>query len=164
MPPTSAPSEQFSAALDYAKEFLEKCYEKFGPSTTASFSAYCTEMAIINLPGLANNYCDILARRDLMFYRYAPAVLAKIIRELREDIYVTKGEASRKNNEPKLLEHLKVGKITGKHASRWALLHKSCDGRASPFPGQTYPATSVMGVPSAVKPLSTATRTWNSPT
>jgi hypothetical protein len=45
-----------------------------------------------------------------------------------------------------------------------ALLHKSCDGRASPFPGQTYPATSVMGVPSAVKPLSTATRTWNSPT
>ena len=45
-----------------------------------------------------------------------------------------------------------------------ALLHKSCDGRASPFPGQTYPATSVMGVPRAVKPLSTATRTWNSAT
>jgi hypothetical protein len=43
-----------------------------------------------------------------------------------------------------------------------ALLHKSGDVRASPFPGQTYPAASVMGVPSAVKPLSTATRTWNS--
>lgn len=37
-------------------------------------------------------------------------------------------------------------------------------GGASPFPGRTYPAASVMGVPSAVKPLSTATRTWNSAT
>lgn len=45
-----------------------------------------------------------------------------------------------------------------------ALLHKSGDGRASPFPGQTYPATSVTGVPSAVKPFRTATRTWNSAT
>ena len=43
-------------------------------------------------------------------------------------------------------------------------MHKSGDGRSSPFPGQIYPATSVMGVPSAVKPLSTATRTWNSAT
>jgi hypothetical protein len=117
MPSKSAPAGQFSAAVDYATEFLEKCYEKFGSSPTASFSAYCTEMAIINLPGLGNNYCDILARRDLMFYRYAPAVLEKIIRELREDMFVTKGEATRKNNEPKLLEHLKVGLIAGKHAS-----------------------------------------------
>ena len=46
----------------------------------------------------------------------------------------------------------------------WALLHKSAADRTSPFPGQIYPATSVMGVPSAVKPLSTATRTWNSAT
>ena len=45
-----------------------------------------------------------------------------------------------------------------------ALLHKSADGRTSPFPGQTYPATSVTGVPRAVNPLSTATRTWNSAT
>ena len=45
-----------------------------------------------------------------------------------------------------------------------ALLHKSAADRTSPFPGQIYPATSVMGVPSAVKPLSTATRTWNSAT
>ena len=45
-----------------------------------------------------------------------------------------------------------------------ALLHKSAEGRTSPFPGQTYPATSVMGVPSAVKPFRTATRTWNSAT
>ena len=43
-------------------------------------------------------------------------------------------------------------------------MHKSGDGRASPFPGQTYPATSVTGVPSAVKPFRTATRTWNSAT
>jgi hypothetical protein len=34
-----------------------------------------------------------------------------------------------------------------------ALLHKSADGRGSPFPGQTYPTVSVMGVPSAVKPF-----------
>ena len=45
-----------------------------------------------------------------------------------------------------------------------ALLHKSAVDRMSPFPGQTYPVTSVMGVPSAVKPLSTATLTWNSAT
>ena len=31
-----------------------------------------------------------------------------------------------------------------------ALLHKSADGRGSPFPGQTYPKASVTGVPSAV--------------
>ena len=43
-------------------------------------------------------------------------------------------------------------------------MHKSAADRTSPFPGQIYPATSVMGVPSAVKPLSTATRTWNSAT
>ncbi|MDR5650974.1 hypothetical protein [Ruixingdingia sedimenti] len=47
---------------------------------------------------------------------------------------------------------------------REALLHKSAEGRSSPFPGQTYPVTSVMGVPSAVKPFKTATRTWNSAT
>ena len=46
----------------------------------------------------------------------------------------------------------------------WALLHKSGDGQGSPFPGQTYPTASVTGMPSAVKPLSTATRTWNSAT
>jgi hypothetical protein len=51
----------------------------------------------------------------------------------------------------------------GEHIGR-ALLHKSGDGQGSPFPGQTYPATSVMGVPSAVKPFRTATRTWNSAT
>lgn len=45
-----------------------------------------------------------------------------------------------------------------------ALLQKSAADRTSPFPGQIYPAISVTGVPSAVKPLSTATRTWNSAT
>jgi len=45
-----------------------------------------------------------------------------------------------------------------------ALLHKSGDGQVSPFPGQTYPTASVTGMPSAVKPLSTVTRTWNSAT
>ena len=41
-----------------------------------------------------------------------------------------------------------------------ALLHKSGDRRTSPFPGQTYPMASVTGMPSAVKPFMTATRTW----
>lgn len=45
-----------------------------------------------------------------------------------------------------------------------ALLHKSIEGQSSPFPGQTYPAASVTGIPSAVKPFRTATRTWNSAT
>ena len=33
---------------------------------------------------------------------------------------------------------------------RGTLLHKTADGRTSPFPGQTYPTTFVRGVPSAV--------------
>ena len=32
----------------------------------------------------------------------------------------------------------------------WALLHNSADGPGSPFPGRTYPAASVTGMPSAV--------------
>ena len=44
------------------------------------------------------------------------------------------------------------------------LLDESPECWTSPIPGQTYPTTSVMGVPSAVKPFSTATRTWNSAT
>jgi hypothetical protein len=45
-----------------------------------------------------------------------------------------------------------------------ALLRKSPDGRTSPFPGRTYPTTSVTGRPRAVKPFRTVTRTWNSAT
>ena len=45
-----------------------------------------------------------------------------------------------------------------------ALLHKSPECQSSPFPGRTYPLASVTGVPSAVKPFRTATRTWNSAT
>lgn len=44
------------------------------------------------------------------------------------------------------------------------LLHKSADGRVSPCPGQSHPTASVTGMPSAVKPFRTATRTWNSAT
>ena len=44
------------------------------------------------------------------------------------------------------------------------LLRKSSDGRAAPSAGQTYPTTFVTGMPSAVKPFRTATRTWNSAT
>ena len=47
---------------------------------------------------------------------------------------------------------------------QWALLHKSPDGQSSPVPGQTYPTTSVTGMPRAVKPFRTATLTWNSAT
>ena len=47
---------------------------------------------------------------------------------------------------------------------RAALLHKSGERQSSPFPGQTYAATSVTGLPRAVKPFRTATRTWNSET
>lgn len=43
-----------------------------------------------------------------------------------------------------------------------ALLHKSGEGRRSPFPGQTRPLACATGVPSAVKLSSTAKRTWNS--
>ncbi|MFN3641968.1 MAG: VOC family protein [Gemmobacter sp.] len=46
----------------------------------------------------------------------------------------------------------------------WALLHKPGDRRISPFRVQTHPTASVTGIPSAVKPFSTATRTWSSAT
>lgn len=36
--------------------------------------------------------------------------------------------------------------------------------RNPPFPGQTYPAATVIGMPSAVKRLRTATRIWTSAT
>jgi len=45
-----------------------------------------------------------------------------------------------------------------------ALLHRLSDCQGSSFSGQTYPTASVTGVPSAVKPFSTAARTWNSAT
>lgn len=57
-----------------------------------------------------------------------------------------------------------ISKVMGVFGSGSALLHKSAEGWSSPFPGQTYPVASVMGVPSAVKPLSTASLTWNSAT
>ena len=44
------------------------------------------------------------------------------------------------------------------------LLHKAFDGRAVPAVRQTYPTTFVTGMPRAVKPFRTATRTWNSAT
>ena len=45
-----------------------------------------------------------------------------------------------------------------------ALLHKLAESQSFPFARQTYPVTSVIGVPRAVKPFRTATRTWNSAT
>ena len=45
-----------------------------------------------------------------------------------------------------------------------ALLRKSADDRTSPFPGHTYPAATVIGIPSAVKRLRTAARIWTSAT
>ncbi len=45
-----------------------------------------------------------------------------------------------------------------------ALLHKSIDDRSPPFPGHTCPAATVVGMPSAVKRLSTAARIWTSAT
>jgi IS30 family transposase len=47
---------------------------------------------------------------------------------------------------------------------RWALLHKSPSCWTSPIPGQTYPTTSVTGMPRAVKPFRMSTLTWNSAT
>ena len=58
-----------------------------------------------------------------------------------------------------------LGDLIGrKYTFLVALLHKSSDDRGYPFPGRTYPTASVTGMPSAVKPFRTATRTWNSAT
>ena len=43
-------------------------------------------------------------------------------------------------------------------------MHKLVDGRTAPGPGQTYAMTFVPGMPGAVQPFSTATRSWNSAT
>ena len=39
-----------------------------------------------------------------------------------------------------------------------ALLHKSANSQSSPFPGHTYPAATVTGMPRAVKRFMTAAR------
>ena len=54
--------------------------------------------------------------------------------------------------------------LTSDEVIEEALLHKSGDRRISPVPGQTHPTASVTGMPRAVKPFRTATRTWNSDT
>ena len=56
------------------------------------------------------------------------------------------------------------GDRRSKISIKTALLHKSVEGRTPPFPGQTNPASSVMGGPSAVKLFRTAPLTWNSAT
>ena len=58
-------------------------------------------------------------------------------------------------NKPLTLSEIQVGPT---------LSDKSAECQSFPFPEQTYPATSLTGVPSAVKPFRTATRTWNSAT
>jgi len=71
---------------------------------------------------------------------------------------------------PKLSEHgLKTeadvtGDVLNEDPLGGALLHKSPDFRTSPIPGQTYPTTTVTGMPRAVKPFRTATLTWSSAT
>jgi len=44
----------------------------------------------------------------------------------------------------------RIPECIGNDAQLGALLHKSGDGRGSPFPGRTYPTASVTGMPSAV--------------
>jgi hypothetical protein len=46
------------------------------------------------------------------------------------------------------VERLDLGLLVD--AEYEALLHKSADGRSAPYPGQTYPAAFVTGMPSAV--------------
>ena len=58
--------------------------------------------------------------------------------------------------------HRIAGVVTGR--VHQALLRKSADDRTSPFPGHTYPAATVIGIPSAVKRLRTAARIWTSAT
>ncbi len=60
--------------------------------------------------------------------------------------------------------HIRIALMNRFNALGAALLHKSAADRTVPFRGQTYPTTSVRGIPSAVKPFRTATRTWNSAT
>ena len=49
-------------------------------------------------------------------------------------------------------------KALGKDDLYEALLHKLAEGQSFPFARQTYPVTSVIGVPRAVNPFRTATR------
>lgn len=78
------------------------------------------------------------------------------------------GEVLRKSLRDKArLEVLAFGELGFRVISnnvRPTLLHKSGDGRGSPFPGRTYPTASVTGMPSAVYPFRTAIRTWSSAT
>ncbi|UWQ81321.1 TniQ family protein [Leisingera sp. S132] len=52
----------------------------------------------------------------------------------------------------------KFNKDARDFAAQLTLLRKSVEGQGSPFPRRTYPTASVTGMPSAVNPFMTATR------
>jgi hypothetical protein len=91
----------------------------------------------------------VLQQLDPLWDELFPAEQARIVALLVERVDIGREG---------LNVRLRVDGLSG------ALLRKSPDGRGSPFPGQTHPTASVTGMPSAVKPFSTATRTWNSAT
>ncbi|MCR9225773.1 MAG: hypothetical protein NXH70_17035 [Hyphomonas sp.] len=59
--------------------------------------------------------------------------------------------------DPKAIANLMLDEAD-RRGIKMALLHKSADGQATPFPGHTYPTALVTGMPIAVKPFMTATR------
>ena len=60
-----------------------------------------------------------------------------------------------------LTSGLKRQNLKMKVTANGALLRKAGEAWTSPFPRRTYPTGSVTGVPSAVKPFSTAARIWS---
>ena len=59
-------------------------------------------------------------------------------------------DSKRKNEYENCSDLLWENLEAGKWNQLGAFLHKSADGRTAPSPGQTYPATFVTGMPSAV--------------
>jgi hypothetical protein len=77
--------------------------------------------------------------------------------------------ASMFGSQIRMLESLNVGEmgetdVNDMYARTWLCCTNRLRVGLLPFPGQTYPTAWVTGMPSAVKPFKTATRTWNSAT
>ena len=130
-----------------------------------------TNIATFNQPAIAVFWSDVDIRAGTatgtnnIYWDIDPTSGRVTITWLNVRAY--SGNASNRNTFQVVLDHSQNGNFRIDmiyQQVQWALLHKSPECQSSPFPGRTYPLASVTGVPSAVKPFRTATRTWNSAT
>lgn len=109
--------------------------------------------------GIAN-YRSARATAELEAREYVAALTPLIARQISGALRFSKAAPA----EEALKALIAESEGEGHGAIALALLRKSADDRTCPFPGHSYPAATVIGIPSAVKRLRTAARIWTSAT